>query len=619
MWLGSKGQFAKLAADDRPNVVWITSEDNSDFWLGCYGNKLAQTPHLDQLARDGIRFSQAYANAPVCAVARATILTGVFSVTLGTQHMRSRYLIPDDVRPYVSYLREHGYYCCNQSKTDYNIRGDDKALWDDCSAQADFSNRAEGQPFFAIFNLTTTHESSLFPQNVQRQRNRGLISAETRVDVRQIQLPDYLPDLPEIRNDFAVYHDVITAMDRQVGELLERLDREGLSESTIVFYYADHGGPTPRGKRYLENSGVRIPLIVRMPERWSHLSPFENGAAVDELVSFVDLAPTLLSVVGIEPPPQMQGRAFLGTQRSEPAGQPYVFLFADRFDELYGMRRAVTDGQFKYVRRFTPHLPAAPYSFYQMTMPSWEAWQTAAVAGNIDRRFCQTWQIPQSPEELYDLSADPWETINLVNDPEYAAELVRLRSALRTQMARVRDTGVIAEPMFAEIAGDQPIAEYVAARGDAYERWLAAAWEATAADVSNQALGELLADPDPVLRYWGALGAAINSAKSVELRTRLEELLLDVSAAVRITSADALYRLGERDIALSQLCSELNRENEPTATLLALNSFYWLGQVDEIPDTWLNHAFMDNNQSEYLRRFATRVIESRTAANANKE
>lgn len=241
-----------LPAADMPNFLWIVSEDNSSQWIGCYGNTQAQTPRIDALAKDGILFEHAYANAPVCAVARSTLLTGMYAVTQGTQHMRSRYPIPSRYRPYVEYLRHAGYYCTNNAKTDYNIAGKDASWWDESSNKAHYSHRPAGVPFFAVFNIELTHESQLFENRPGPQR----------IAPADIILPPYVPDLPEMRSDFARYHDRITAMDHRVGELVDELARAGLADDTIVIYNSDHGGVTPRGKRYLEETGVRVPFVV---------------------------------------------------------------------------------------------------------------------------------------------------------------------------------------------------------------------------------------------------------------------------------------------------------------------------------------------------------------------
>jgi arylsulfatase A-like enzyme len=348
---------------DRPNILWITAEDYSASWLGCYGNKQALTPNIDALADRSVLFTAAFSNGPVCAVARSTILTGAYAPTIGSQHMRSRHRIPKIYQPYVTYLRKFGYYCTNHKKTDYNIAMRDGSIWDNGSRDAlSFAKLPKDQPFFTVVNLGETHESSLFAKKIRANRKRGVIPKKTRLSTEQVIIPPYLPSIPGIRHDIAVYHDNMTALDSHVGKILADLKKNGLADNTIIFHYSDHGGVLPRGKRYLTDTGTRISMIVYFPKKWQHLSPFQPGERVDEPVSFVDLAPTLLSLLGEKKPEQMLGRAFLGPQRVAPAKDEVEFLYADRFDEIYGMRRGITDGRWKYIRRFTPHLPAAPYS-----------------------------------------------------------------------------------------------------------------------------------------------------------------------------------------------------------------------------------------------------------------
>ncbi|MGE9269827.1 MAG: sulfatase family protein, partial [Verrucomicrobiales bacterium] len=461
------------------------SEDNSADWIGCYGNKEAKTPNIDRLAASGALFEHAYSNAPVCAVARSTILNGAYAITQGTQHMRSRHPIPPRYQPYVYYLKKAGYYCSNNSKTDYNFEGNDKAIWDACSKSAHYKNRPDGAPFFAIFNLTVSHESNLFPDKIKFNRKKGRIPKSPRISPDKVTVPPHLPDLPEIRSDIAIYHDTITALDYQVGEILSELKKSGLSDDTIVFYYSDHGGITPRGKRYLKDTGVRVPMIVHVPKKWQSLTPFKAGQRVDEPVSFVDLAPTLLSLVGLETPEQMQGRAFLGSKRSEPAENEAELLYADRFDEIYGLRRGITDGRWKYIRRFTPNLAAAPYSYYQFGQQGWKAWRKAWQDGKLEGQLKQIWEPDQVVEELYDTDADPWEIKNLANDPAHRAKLAEMHGRLKSAMTAARDSGMIPEPMFAELSPDQPIADYMRSRNNSLPDLVDVAFTASANKPEN--------------------------------------------------------------------------------------------------------------------------------------
>ena len=609
--LGSLGSAQLAVAKDetaRPNILWITSEDNAAHWLGCYGNANAQTPRLDALANKSVLFNHAYSNAPVCAVARSTILHGVYAVSSGTQHMRSRFRISATLKPYVSYLREQGYYCTNNDKTDFNRLGSDTDIWDACHRKAHYKNRQDGQPFFAIFNSTISHESSLFPEKVAKHRKDGDIPKQTRLSVDQVDIPPYLPDLPEVRQDFAIYHDHLTALDKQVGGILDELDEQGLADDTLVFYYGDHGGPTPRGKRYLTDTGVRVPMIVHVPEKWKHLTPFQPGERSEELVAFVDLAPTLLSIVGLKKPAQMQGRAFLGTQRVEPADDPIVFLYADRFDEIDGMRRGITDGQFKYLRRFTSHLPAAPCSNYSLSMPSWIAWRQAWRDDRLSPALRSIWEAPQPVEELYDLAADPWEVNNLASDPKQASRLTKYRNRLQQKMLEVHDTGVIPEPMFRELAGEKTISEYVDSEAFDLDRVLHLAFLASEGEQANvPMLAEMMADEDPVVRYWGALGCVILGKGASQLESQIIALLGDSQSGVRMTAAYALSRIGKTQAGKDALLKEFDAPNNPEANILLINLIPRLGCQDNVPETWVKKV-LDNPQSnEFVRRFAQRI------------
>jgi arylsulfatase A-like enzyme len=596
---------------ERPNVLWITSEDNAAHWLGCYGNVVASTPRLQELAGQSMRFENAFANAPVCAVARSTILTGCYAVTTGTQHMRSRYRIPERFRPSVSYLREAGYYCSNRSKTDYNIAGDDRRIWDACSGEAHYRNRAEGQPFFAVFNLTVSHESSLFPERVRRNRQQGRIPPRTRLQPADVVPPPCLPDLPEVRADIAIYHDTLTALDQQIGRLLKDLEKAGLADNTIVFYYSDHGGPTPRGKRYLYDTGVRVPLLVRVPPRWRGKTPFAAGESVQEPVSFVDFAPTLLSLCGIQPPPHMQGRAFLGDHRVEPAADAGVFLYADRFDGITGMRRGFRDGRYKYIRRFTPHLPAAPYSQYSLQVPSWRAWQEAWQAGQLDERFATIWQSPQPVEMLFDVQEDAWEVRNLANLPEFAGHLQRLRSRLLETMIATGDSGVVPESLFREVSGATTLNEAIQADPDRHQRWVRFAWRATQVRPGDRpALAPAMSDADPVIRYWALQGCQIAGAAAGLSVEKVRAALQDPLAAVRIAAAEALIAMDDPPAGQDALVAEFESSGNPSDGVLyqLSNAVRRAGVTDRVPPAWAESILQDDSAPRYIRVFAEQIL-----------
>ncbi|MEM1085773.1 MAG: sulfatase [Verrucomicrobiota bacterium] len=592
-----------LSEQKLPNVLWITSEDNAAHWLGCYGNEQAKTPRLDALATEGFRFEHAYSNAPVCAVARSMILNGAHAVTMGTQNMRSRHPIPERYRPYVSYLREKGYYCTNNSKTDYNFEGNDRSIWNECSNKAHYRKRPEGAPFFAIFNLTTTHESQLFPDKNP--------AGPGRLKAKDVIVPPYFPDLPEVRSDISRYHDRMTVLDTQIGKILDELEKAGLADDTIVFYYSDHGGPTPRGKRYLKDTGVQVPMIVRIPDKWKELSPFKAGETVEELVGFVDLAPTLLSIIGLETPKQMQGRAFLGEHRKEPVEDAMVFLQADRFDEIYGMRRGLTDGRWKYIRRFTPHRPAAPYSFYQFSMPSWVAWQNAWQEGKLDERHARIWEAPQAVEELFDLEADPWEVENLVDDPAHSARLEAMRARLQQEMLEKRDTGVIPEPMWEDLIGEGTIAEHAASTESGFEEVLRAAFQfSDFRETTGGALRIHSAHENPALRYWVLLGN-LNLVESGDGGIEVKARELDDKVSLnRVTAAELLIAAGRVEEGKKILLSELMRSDIGGYSMLYLgNVIFNRGLIDEVPSEWVEGVMADKQANDYVKRFARQILD----------
>lgn len=581
-------------AQERPNILWITSEDNSSHWLGCYGNKQSQTPNIDALAKEGFLFENAYSNAPVCAVARATILIGAYSPTMGTQHMRSRHAIPLKYKPNPHYLRKAGYHCTNPGKTDYNFEGNDKSHWD----KGDYRNRPKEKPFYAILNITASHESSLFGNKPAEPK---------RLKPSDIDLPPYLPDLPEIRRDIARYHDRITEMDAQVGKILHDLKMAGLAEDTIVFYYADHGGILPRGKRYLEQTGVKVPMIVRVPEKFQHLAPFKPGERVAEPVSFVDLAPTVLSLAGLDTPKQMQGRPFLGSKRVEPAADEMEFLFADRFDELYGMRRGLTDGKWKYIRNFNPDLPTAPYSFYQFGQPGWVAYQKAWENGTLSGIHKALWEAPGTSEQLYDLAADPWEIQNLAADPAHAQKLAALRERLKATMKQIKDTGLVPEPMFPEFA-KPTLAEHVQSNAFEHDKITDLAFTATEMDAKHlPTLKAAITSTHPVERYWGTVGLRLLGEKANSEADALLPLLKDTHAGVRTSAAQALHALGKEDIAAEALIADVASEMNDASLLNLLNTLRRLGLLERLPEGWEKGKNMGQGGENYIQRFSRRI------------
>lgn len=540
---------AATSAADRPNVLWITSEDNSPY-LGCYGDQLAKTPHLDRLAAEGVRYRRAFANAPVCSSARTTLITGMYGTSLGVQHHRSSVAIPSKFKLYPEHLRAAGYYCTNNAKTDYNIAGR-KKVWDESGNQAHYRNRVANQPFFAVFNLTTTHESQVAPKPGK---------TEFRVAPADVVLPPYHPDTPDIRRDWANYYDQMTQMDEQVGELLAELERAGLADETIVFYHSDHGGALPRGKRNIHDSGTRVPLIVRFPEKWRRYRPVAAGEWCDELVSFVDLPVTFFSLCDVKIPEHYEGRPFLGSNKVPP--REHVFLFRGRMDERYDHVRAVRDAEFRYVRNYAPHRPYGQhYSYPFQVLPSMRSWYAEFRAGRCNDVQAAYWK-PKPAEELYRVTDDPFEIRNFADNAEQSATKNRLRAALRQEMIAARDTGFIPEGMFPHLAGDRTIYDY--AQSDAYPLERIIDLADAASDGRAEYLPQLttaLDDPHPVVRFWGAVGCLILRNGAASAKSQLSARLNDAMPDVRVVAAEALAHLGDRDAAIETLADVLRNGN----------------------------------------------------------
>jgi len=608
----STGVFGRLPAafgqagrrrggKERPNILWITSEDNSPY-LGCYGDKLAHTPNLDRLATEGVRHRNAFANAPVCSAARSTLITGMYACSLGIHNHRSKVRVPGAFRLYPDYLREAGYYCTNNSKTDYNIIRKGVQAWNESSNKAHYKNRKPGQPFFAIFNITLSHEGQLTEQAVSRRRKQGILPSTPRVAAADVKLPPYHADTPVVRRDWSIYYDNVTLMDREVGRRLKELDEAGLADDTIVFYYSDHGGALPRGKRNIHDSGTRVPLIVRFPKKWAHLAPARPGQWIDDPVSFVDFPATIFSLAGVPIPKHFEGSAFLGKQAAKP--RDHVYLFRARMDERYDTARAIRDRRYRYVRNYSPHRPwGQQYSYPFRVMPSMGSWYEAYRKGQCNPVQARYWQAKPS-EELYDIKADPHEVKNLVDDPRHAGRLAGMRQSLRQDVLRTRDTGFIPEGMFERLMGNKTLYEY--AQSDAYpiERIVEVADLAVSRDAS--VLKKLMAacnDPHPVIRYWGATGCLVLQEEAAPAKAKLQDLLKDDWMDIRVVAAEALGYLGQTDLALETL-EPIVKSGKEYVSLAAMNALDFMRDVGHVSLERIHRLLGETPFKGYPKRMA---------------
>ncbi len=599
--------LAELKAADRPNVLWLTSEDHGPH-MGAFGDPVARTPHVDALAAKGMLFKRAWSNSPVCAAARTTIISGMMANSLGAEHMRSEVAMPEGTRMFPQYLREAGYYCTNNSKEDYNLTKPGQ-VWDVSSNQAHWRNRPAGQPFFAVFNATQSHEGQVY------KRPHVAI-----VDPGKVRVPAYHPDTPEVRRDWAQYYDKVSEVDAIAGQRLKEVAGAGLSEDTIIFYYGDHGPGLPRSKRWPSDSGLSVPLVVYFPPKWQHLAPKEYapGAKSGRLVSFVDLAPTMLSITGIRPPSTMQGHAFAGT--FQVSGPSFLHGFRGRMDERYDLVRSVTDGRFVYLRNYLPHRSQAQHVGTQFRTPTTQVWRKLFEAGKLNEAQSLFWREPKAPEELYDLQNDPDEVRNLAALPEHRAVLETLRRELQGAAARIRDTGFLTEAEVHVRSGKQSPRDALAT--DAaypFARVFAAADVASL--MRPEAVPQLksyLRDADSGVRYWGAMGALMRGQPAVNaLKAELNTALSDAAYSVRIAAAEALAKYGTatelaRALDVLKDCADPTKSNA-YAGIAAMDTIDALGAkaapllefIRTMPTVDPNAAKRGN---EYVQRLQAHVL-----------
>lgn len=353
-------------------------------------------------------------------------------------------------------------------------------------------------------------------------------------------------------------------------------------------------------------------MLVHVPKKWQHLSPFKPGSKIDEPIAFVDLTPTLLSLTGLEKPTQMQGRAFLGSKRVEPSEDDIVFLYADRFDEIYGMRRGITDGRWKYIRRFTPHLSAAPYSYYQFGQDGWKDWQQAWKKGKLTGRHKTTWEGHQPVEELFDTHADPWEVKNLASDPTHAERLKRMRSRLREKMIEVNDSAIVPEPMFAELAQNAPITQYITSRKDDLPALIDLAFKATDRDTKYLPLFvSQLNSQDPIRRYWATQGCLILGKSAAPAQDALIKTLKDKHSTIRVAAAHTLIEIGKKEVGKTAILAELTRNNGEYAELNIINTLTQLDLLASISNAWIDTTLKNKKAGRYVIRLAQRIRDQR--------
>lgn len=611
-WVLAAAAATGLAAD-RPNILWISAEDLSAGTLGCYGG-VAHTPRLDGLAAAGLRYDAAFSAAPVCAPSRSAIITGLMPTTLGSLPMRCKATPPPHISGFPNRLREAGYWCTNNSKTDYNLAGSFDAGWNQSNRTAHWRTRPRpDQPFFAVFNLNVTHESGLFgdkPEAVRRE-----LPAEARREGADVTVPPYYPDTPVIRRALAQRLELAAALDIDAGKILDELAADGLADDTIVVFWGDHGEGIPHGKRALTEHGLRVPLLVQVPEKWRGRARLPGGGeptgATAELVSLLDLGPTMLALADVAPPEWMEGRPFLGAGAT---ARDVVIAARDRMDAPPGFGRSARDARFRYVRNFLPWLDGDDLPDYATGVAITNELRAVRAAGGLPAGAGWFSRTTRPADELYGVTADPDELEDLAADPARRADLERLRHAVRSWMQRTKDTGILPEPILraeANNAGSEWAIFHLGEEARAHERYAAildTAWD-VAEGCHADVFANRLTNDDAAVRWWAVSGTGWAAKRAgSDPAAALAPRLVDADPAVRIAAATWLLRCGSptaTDDARAALGAEISSMN-PDIRVAALVAIDDLGEITA--PLWPAAAALDlGKDEEYSRRTVERI------------
>lgn len=589
-------------AADRPNIVWISCEDISCH-LACYGDPNATTPNLDKLAGQGVRYTRAFTCHGVCAPSRTGIITAMYPIGIGANHMRSKATLPKQIRCFPEYLRQAGYYCTNNSKTDYNFHWNQKDVWDESSNKAHWKNRSNSdQPFFAVFNLTMSHESKIWPKGWQNVVKN--VPEDQLHNPDSIRIPKLYPDTPEVRAAHARLLDIIMVMDQTVGRYLKELDDAGLTDDTIVIFWSDHGNGFARAKRWIYDTGTLVPMIARIPDRFRAEGQGTPGSVDDQLINLIDLGPTTLNLAGIPVAENMMGQPFLGAKLPEP--RQYIYGARDRIDERFDMVRSVRDSRYRYVRNLNSWRPALQFIEYSERSVVRQEMRRLFAEGSLHQESAQFLVTPRPAEELYDLSTDPFELQNLAADPAQADTLKRLRRECTRWQLEVRDAHLLPEIILDEEEKQQGSRwEILHSRGGRRRaRGLLQAAIAAQGEGPLESLKAAAGSDDAAARWWGLTGLANQSAIPDSTVETFRSGLKDSSAAVRLAAARGMYRAGHSEAALKLLIQELDSNNEFVRHAAVV-------EIDEMgaDGAPAQHAIQTMNQSSgYIRNIAAHAL-----------
>ena len=555
-------------SSEKPNIVWIVTEDNSKHFLNLYEKGGASMPTVESLAREGIVFNHAFSQAPVCSVARSTIISGCYAPRVGAQyHRRMEFApMPEGLEMFPFYLRQAGYYTTNNSKEDYNFIKSDQ-VWDESSKTATYKNRQVGQPFFHVQNFGITHEGQL------HFTKEKMASTPTLAKPDNITPFPYHPNTPAYRYTYAWYHDLHQKADAAIGQFIDKLEEDGLMDNTIIFYYGDHGGVLPRSKGYIYESGLHVPMVIYIPEKWRHLSPISVGSRTDAFIQFIDLAPTVLNLAGIDAPEQIDGKAFLGEGVTEELlnQRNIAFSYADRFDEKYDLVRAIRKGKYKYIRNYQPFNFDALFNFYRYKMIAYREWENLYHAGQLNEYQRQFFES-RSPEALYDLEEDPHEINNLAKNSEYQSILLELREALSEQVKSMPDLSFYPEPYFIERGLNNPVRFGQENKAEITKLVEIADLSLLPYQEAKKGLKKALSSKKPWERYWALIVCSSFGEEAEFFYKKAQKMAKrDDEKLVRVRAAEFLGLNGIQEPQVV-LTDALKQAKTKTAANLILNT-----------------------------------------------
>ncbi|WP_366183771.1 sulfatase [Flavobacterium ovatum] len=592
-----------VAKAQQPNIVWIVSEDNSKHYMKLFDEHGVATPNVESLAKDGIVFDRAFSNAAVCSAARSTLILSTFGPKMATHYHRAegKVTLVNGQDMFPAFLRKAGYYTANNAKEDYNIKKPED-VWDDSSKKASWTNRKTGQPFFYVYNIETTHEGRM------HFTKETMNSTKTITNPATVFVQPNHPQTELFKYSNAYYRDKIVQMDTEVGEVIEKLKKDGLYDNTIIFYYGDHGGVLPQSKGYLNETGLHVPLVVHVPEKYKNLSPLASGTRTNAFVSFVDFGATVLNLAGVEIPKVMDGKPFLGKNITTKTldKKDETFGYADRFDEKYDMVRSVRKGNLKYIRNFEPFNVNGLMNEYRYKQLAYQEWETLYKQGKLNKDQSKFFEI-KAVEELYDVVKDPFELHNLASLPEHKSDLKKMRKDLNCWMESMPDLSFYPEFYLIENAIQNPIAFGKEHKKDIRKYIDIANLEVLDFDKAAPKIEKLLKSNDQWERYWAMIVATSFGDQAKSLTAAVQAAMDSETENINKLRAVEFLSIVAHQNTTKNLASIVYAAKSDTEALLILNAVvllkdYYQKQPVAIDVTKMDKKVAANDQVQ--RRLA---------------